>query len=183
MAKVSNNHVVTNKVRLSYAHLTEPVAPMNGGEPVYSVCLIIPKTDEETVNAINTGIDNAISMGADRLGRVNRARLRTPLRDGDVDREGKDLYANCWFINAKTKKRPLVVDKNRAEITNPDEIYSGMYANVALDFFAYSTSGNSGVSCALDKLQKVADGERLNGGHSVSDDFSSASGGSDELPF
>ena len=37
--------VLTGEVRLSYANLTTPRAAQQGGEPKYSVTLLIPKTD------------------------------------------------------------------------------------------------------------------------------------------
>ena len=37
--------VVTGKVRFSYANVFQPKAGMNGGEPKYSVSILIPKTD------------------------------------------------------------------------------------------------------------------------------------------
>ena len=48
--------VVTNEVRFSYTHLWEPQA-INGSEPKYSVSLIIPKKDTETIKAIKEAID------------------------------------------------------------------------------------------------------------------------------
>ena len=47
-AKRIGTKVVTGKVRLSYAHLHEPYA-IEGNDPRYSVSLIIPKSDKETI--------------------------------------------------------------------------------------------------------------------------------------
>ena len=65
MAKQNNTKVVTGIVRLSYANVWEPKS-INGGDPKYSCSIIIPKTDTETVNAINAAIDCAIKEGLDR---------------------------------------------------------------------------------------------------------------------
>ena len=40
--------VLTGEVRLSYANLTTPRAAQQGGEPKYSVTLLIPKSDAAT---------------------------------------------------------------------------------------------------------------------------------------
>lgn len=53
--------VVTNEVRFSYTHLWEPQA-INGSEPKYSVSLIIPKKDTETIRAIKEAIEIAKKM-------------------------------------------------------------------------------------------------------------------------
>lgn len=43
--------IVTGKVRLSYANLLEPRSPQGGGEPKYSVTILLPKTDTVTIPA------------------------------------------------------------------------------------------------------------------------------------
>lgn len=48
--------IVTGEARLSYAKLFTPETPQGGGDPVYSVTILIPKTDTVTKQAI----DNAI---------------------------------------------------------------------------------------------------------------------------
>ena len=66
MAKQSNTKVITGLVRLSYANVWEPKS-INGGDPKYSCSIIIPKTDAETVNAINDAIDCAIKEGVGKF--------------------------------------------------------------------------------------------------------------------
>ena len=50
-------------------------------------------------------------------------------------------------------------------------MYSGCYANVSVDFYAFNTRGNLGIACGLGNIQKVRDGERLTGERSAEDDF------------
>ena len=50
--KTNSTKVVTGVVRLSYANVWEP-ASINGSNPKYSVSLIIPKDDKETVEKIH----------------------------------------------------------------------------------------------------------------------------------
>ena len=57
MANVSKTKVITGKnTRLSYFHGWEPTS-INGGPERYSVSVLIPKDDKETVKAINDAID------------------------------------------------------------------------------------------------------------------------------
>lgn len=51
-----DNEILTGVVRLSYANIWEPKAPMNGGKPVYSASLIISKDDDKTIGAIKSKI-------------------------------------------------------------------------------------------------------------------------------
>ena len=56
MANVNRTKVVTGKnTRLSYFHGWEPVSINNGPEK-YSVSVLIPKDDVETINAIQAAI-------------------------------------------------------------------------------------------------------------------------------
>ena len=51
--------VLTGEVRLSYANLTTPRAAQQGGEPKYSVTLLIPKSDAATKADIDAAIQAA----------------------------------------------------------------------------------------------------------------------------
>jgi len=52
MANINKTKVVTGiNTRLSYFHGWEPVS-INGGDPKYSVSVLIPKTDKETVSTM-----------------------------------------------------------------------------------------------------------------------------------
>ena len=59
----NNTKVVTTPVRISYAHIFEPVAIVEGAKAKYSVSLLIPKTNTELVKKINDAIDAAIEKG------------------------------------------------------------------------------------------------------------------------
>ena len=93
--------VVTGiNTRLSYANIWEPKS-INGGKEKYSVSLIIPKSDQKTVSAIEKAIDAAIQEGIGKFGgkKPNKAALKLPLRDGDVERDDA-AYQDSYFINA-----------------------------------------------------------------------------------
>ena len=167
MAKQTNNRVVTGVVRLSYANVWEPKS-INGGDPKYSCSIIIPKTDTETVNAINAAIDCAIKEGSGKV--PPKGALKLPLRDGDTERDD-DNYAGCYFINANSKTAPQIVDKSVRPILDRSEVYSGVYANVSLSFYAFNTNGNRGIACGLGNIQKIRDGEPLGGRTNASAEF------------
>lgn len=83
---ISNNtKVITGKVRFSYANVWEPKS-INGGDEKYSVSLIIPKNDTKTINDIKKAIEVAKQDGKAKFGGRIPANLKTPLRDGDIDR-------------------------------------------------------------------------------------------------
>lgn len=172
MANPNNTtKVVTGIVRLSYANVWEP-ASINGGAPKYSVSLIIPKGDEKTLAAINAAIDNAIKEGAPKFGGKipSRAALKLPLRDGDTERDD-DAYRGSYFVNANSTTAPQIVDRTVQPILDRAEVYSGCYARVSINFYAFNTNGNRGVACGLGNIQKVKDGDPLGGKSSAASDF------------
>lgn len=174
--------VVTGEVRLSYAHLFEPQS-IQGSKPKYSVSLIIPKSDRETIGKIERAIDAAIEAGIGKFGgkRPNKAALKLPLRDGDTERDD-EAYAGCFFVNANSTLPPEVVDQDLNPVLSPAEVYSGCYARVSLNFYAFNTNGNRGIACGLGNVQKLRDGEPLGGGRtSAADDFAAFSTGDDFL--
>ena len=163
--------VVTGVVRLSYANVWEP-ASINGGTPKYSVSLIIPKDDEKTLAAINAAIDAAIQDGVSKFGGKipNRAALKLPLRDGDIERDD-EAYTGSYFVNANSTTAPQIVDRAVQPILDRGEVYSGCYARVSINFYAFNTNGNRGVACGLGNIQKVKDGDPLSGKSSAVVDF------------
>ena len=68
-----------------------------------------------------------------------------------------------------------VVDLSRNPILSPSEIYSGMYANVLVNFFFYRNE-SIGVGAGLGPVQKVADGDPLGGTIPSADDVFGAPG-------
>lgn len=172
---MSATKVITTKVRFSYVHVFEPQAIDEGSPKKYSVSIIIPKSDKKLLAKIKTAIDNAAEAGKVKLGGKIPANLKTPLRDGDLEREDDPIYENCMFIGATSQSKPGVVDKDLNPIIDRDEFYSGCYGRASINFYAFNASGNKGIAAGLNNLQKLEDGERLSGGSTAEEDFGSDS--------
>lgn len=166
--------VVTGKVRFCYANVHEPVAMSEGDQPKYSVCILISKDDAKTIEKIEKAVEAAKSLGksklADKNGRVP-ANLKTPLRDGDIDRPDDPAFENMYFLNANSIRKPGIVDANREPIMTSEEFYSGCYGRASLNFYAYNSGNSKGIAAGLNNLQKLEDGESLIGGSSAEEDF------------
>lgn len=177
MAKFVNpTKVITGpSTRWSYANVWQPKS-INGGAPKYSVSLIIPKSDTETVSKIKAAIKAAYEEGQAKL-RGNAKSvpaleyMKTPLRDGDKERPDDEAYKNSYFINANSGTAPGVVDANRQPIIDTSEVYSGVYGRASINFYAFNSNGNKGIACGLNNLQKIRDGEPLGGKARAEDDF------------
>lgn len=163
--------ITTGKVRLSYANLFKPRAFAEGGEEKYSVVLLIPKTDKAQVQKIKDEIDKTIRQGLkDKWDNSMPKRFWNPLQDGDEEKSLEHPeYKGMYFLNAKSDSAPVIVDRDRNEILDATEVYSGCYARASITFYPFGgknakTGGNSGIGVGLNGIQKLADGEALGGG-------------------
>lgn len=168
--------VLTGEVRLSYANLITPRAAKQGGDPKYNVTLLIPKTDNATKMDIDNSIRVAYEEGVSKKWGGAHPQPKVIVHDGDGLRpSGLPFGEECkghWVLTASTKNKPQVVgiDNVNCELA-PNDIYSGMYARVTINFFAYDTAGSKGVGCGLGNVMKTRDGEPLSGGASAASDF------------
>lgn len=172
MANQNKTKVITGvNTRLSYFHGWEPVSIQNGPEK-YSVSVLIPKDDQVTIDAINAAIDAAITEGIAKFGgkKPNKAAIKIPIRNGDE--RDDEAYKGHFFLNANSITAPQIVDKAVKPILDRNEVYSGCYARVSLNFYAFNINGNRGIACGLGNIQKIKDGESLGGRVNAADDFS-----------
>ena len=177
MSKVTNpTKVITGvNTRWSYANVWDPKS-INGGNPKYSVSLIIPKSDTATITKIKAAIQAAYEEGESKLKGNGKSVpalsvIKNPLRDGDIERPDDAAYAGCYFINANCDSAPGVVDADRQPILERSEVYSGVYGRASINLYAFNSNGNRGIACGLNNLQKIRDGEPLGGKARAEDDF------------
>lgn len=162
--------VVTGVVRLSYANIWTPKAMEGQTELKYSTAIIISKDDKATIDKINKVVnDLCAGVKAKNKGKLP-PKFKLPLRDGDEEKDDEN-YANCFFLNASSKNKPGIVDRELNEIIEKEEVYSGCYCKVAINFYAFDKNGNRGIAAGLNNIMKVKDGEALSGGSSAKDDF------------
>lgn len=181
--------VVTGKVRFSYVNIWEAKQSNDGGDPKYSVALLIPKSDTVTVGKIKAAIEEARANFCNRNGaNALPAQPIHPLHDGDgVKPNSGEPYGpeckGCYVLNASCKESqpPIVVDAFRNTITNQTEVYSGCYGRAAINFYGYNNR-KKGIGCGLLSLQKLSDGEPF-GTVGSADDFDDGytDGDDDEL--
>lgn len=167
--------LVTGKVRFSFVHIFEPQEPVNGGEPKYNVTLLIPKTDTTTLGKIKEAIAEAREKFCQRNGaNALPAKPVHNLYDGDGLRKNGEPFGpeckGCYVLSVKSKRKPVIVDSFKNDITDPAEVYSGCYGRASIDFFGYNTAGSKGISAGLLAIQKLADGEPF-GTVGSADDF------------
>lgn len=150
-------------VRLSYPNLFVAKVMEEGKEPEFSASFLLDKKQHAGLIAEIEKLTDRVALDAFK----KKVKLnRVPLRDGN-EKDGKDGYGDeVMFINAKNKKRPVVVDRDLTPLTSDDsKPYAGCYVNANVRLFAYDhKTGGKGVSASLRSIQFVKDGESFGAG-------------------
>lgn len=166
--------VITPEAIISYPHIFEPQTPPGASEPVYSCALVF--LDDVDISEMKTAVTAvAKEKWGDRTkDLIKSGKIRLPFREDGAE---KGYPEGSTFVNVKSKQRPGVVsiyagaNGKAAEITDPKEIYPGAVVKASLRPYAYSVNGNNGVAFSLGNLQKIRDGERMDGRLSAADEF------------
>lgn len=173
---LKSDKISTGLVRLSYAFIWEPKENEESGEKQYRTALLLPKSDKKTYNKITKAIKKLMDdpdviqlMG----GKKKMNGLAMPLRDGDADRPDDPAFEDMYFMNAKANEDfpPRIVDKNKQEILDHSEVYSGCWVQAVITIFAYNKKGHAGFSVGLAGIRKIKDGEPLSGTVVTDNDF------------
>lgn len=164
--------------RVSYAQVFQPKS-FNNGKEKYSLVMLFDKEIDLKSRHKNGALnlrEAAYNAAVEEWGKDKAKwpkKLKMPFRDGDEEKPGVDGYQNVTFVSASNERRPGVIDAKRQPIVEADNtFYSGCYARVGLQAYAYDVSGNIGVTFALLNVMKTGDGEPFGGGKSAEATFS-----------
>lgn len=150
--------------RLSFPFLFQPST--FGGESTgkYEATFILDKKDHaELIKQIQAQVDAL--MKETFKGRIPSDKVC--LKDGDE--QDRPEFAGKMTIKASTKKRPLVINRDKSPITEDDNIvYAGCYVNAIIGLWAQNNQYGKRINAQLDGVQFVRDGEPFGeGGISV----------------
>ena len=167
--------VITPEAMLSYPALFAP-KPTPSGELKFSCALIFPKGAD--LSALKKAALAALQerWGSKATEMLQKKELKWPFRDG-AEKDGPGYGRGTTFINVTSRQRPGIVDRYAGpdgkprQITDPAEIYPGCYVRASLRPFTYDVNGSRGVSFALQNVQKLRDGERIDGRLRPEDEF------------
>lgn len=177
--KYESINLTSPKARFSYVHIAQPHAQNPTETPKYQTSILIPKSDKAGIAKIKQAIDTLKKQFVSKGGVVN-SKFWIPLLDGDVEKPNDEAYADCMYLNAKSKKQPKVYKKSSVKgqveeiVDLEEEFYSGCYGMADITFFLYDETG-TGIAVALNQILKLEDGEPLAGARrSVADAFGEA---------
>jgi len=164
-----------------YVFIKRPPHPSRPQEdPKFEITMLFDKaTTDMTIfhNHIQAAINTEWPNTSNRP-----QNIKSPIRDGDIESE-RDEYKGCWFIKVKTKRKPVIKNRdNTASIEEEDQFYGGVIARAKIHAFPFSIgkqyangqydpNGNYGVTFQLDALQKLEEGQRFGGGGDHTDLF------------
>lgn len=169
------SRTITPEGIMSYPHVFEPQKPKGNGKAKYSTAIIfLAGTDLSELKRVVTTV-GVEKFGADRFAdMVKKKQIRLPFREG----EEKGYPDGSIFINVRSDNQPGVVDRIQDPktgkprvITDESEIYAGCRVRASVTAFYYDTDGNKGITFGLNNIQKLGDGERLDGRTRAEDDF------------
>lgn len=171
--------VMLRNVRLSYEHIFTPSSFDDSQDAKYNATFIIPKDHADVADLRKAFFE----VGKEKYPNAFTGKgwpngFTCALKDGDkdTDQEGIILseknpeYAGCYVLRADSLRRPVVIDRKKAALTEDDGvIYSGCYVNASLGVATYEFGKvKKGVKCYLNGVQFVKDGERF-GSDALSD--------------
>lgn len=181
MSKIKFNDDGTirlDDVRLSYPHLFTPWNQEEGKQKKYSGRFIIPNsTHEAEIKALR---QHLVKKQEEFFkARVPAANLC--LRNGDD--QGKEEYADTWYLAASETMRPQVIGKNREALTEEDDvIYGGCYVNVLFKLWKQDNKHGKKINANLIAVQFRREGERFGQARpDVNEHFSDEEDGGDGL--
>ncbi|MFA6087429.1 ssDNA-binding protein [Mucilaginibacter sp.] len=163
---VQGAKIVTGpNVLFSYLYAFEPNPTSDRSN--YGASLIFDKVkckkDIATIEAAIEDLKNNKEAQALWGGKLPK-KLSVSFRDGDEEKDD-EIYQNAMFVGANSSKKLIVIDRKRMQITDPDEVYSGIIGCASINLYAYNhPTGGPGIAIGLSAIQKVKDGERLGGG-------------------
>ena len=106
---------------------------------------------------------------------------RLCLKLGDPDRDEMD---GKMTIKASTKKRPLVINRDKSPITEDDDIiYAGCYVNAIISLWAQNNKYGKRINGSLEGLQFNGHGEPFGNAGVDADGFDLFSTEDEDIPF
>ena len=168
MKNVNKKFTETNvrvNCRFSYAHVFTPRKNEQSGDMKYDCCIIVDKDDKQAVQLVTDAVEAAKALYTEKFGKP-KGKLKTVVHDGDEDRPDDENFTNTIFINASSERKPGVKMLDAGllvDALDEEDFYSGCYGAADINFFPYNAAGASGISCGLNNVLKLEDGEKLSG--------------------
>lgn len=167
--------VILENCRLSFLNCFKPKAN-KAGALKYSASVMIPESEIDTYNTVLEAIEEAITLAVDagEIREAYRSKVEKPIRSGTEENAvgTKDSsFVGYWFLNAYSDNPPGVISEKGKPILDHSQMYSGVWAHVAVNFYFTKKGGTARVAVGLNHLMKVRDDDHLDGRTSPTEAF------------
>jgi hypothetical protein len=173
--KEVNLKIKLSNVRLAFPAIFQPQTVNGEGEPAYSATFILdPKHPQmrEIKSAIKDIAKAKWGDKAESQLAMLEKQARTCLQDGDL-KANYEGFAGNFFVSARTKARPTVVDRDRTPLTSSDgKPYAGCFVNAVVELWAQDNQYGKRINASLGGIQFAGEGDAFGGKALVTaDDF------------
>lgn len=162
------------------------------GKEKYSCTILIPKDDKQKVDVLlhhyNLAFEDLKAKGCTMKKPEALNPKNNYLLDGDKladESDGKEIFRGYYLLKISSEKfRPLVTDRQKLRIVNDEPVpglpieqmssetlNDGDYVIVNVGFWTYKNPSAEGISCNLNAMVKMADGEQITGVSQNVDDY------------
>jgi len=180
--------VLTPPFRISFPNVFKPRAAFENQDPTYNIQMLFPKTAEGYPEKLRKYGTDLITVKKALAAACNKEwgekskwpKFKHPvIRDGN-EKQDMAQYKEMFFINAKSKFAPGIVNQKNDEIISPEEFYAGGWARATLNVYTYDNKFGAGPQLGLQNLQFLMDDESFSGKRNAKDDFEAIDGFDDD---
>jgi hypothetical protein len=169
--------VKLKNVRLAFPAIFEAKTFNGEGEPAYNGTFLFANTDaayKEVSDALRAVAKEKWTAKADAMLKDLIAKDKVCLHDGN-SKSDYDGFADMYYVSARNKSRPLVIDRDKSPLTQADgKPYAGCYVNVNLDIWPQENQFGKRINATLVGIQFAKDGDAFSGSAPATpDDFDS----------
>lgn len=153
--KFEKTKVVSGRLILHHPHLFTKWAYKDKTTSRYSVMLIIPKEDKETLRKIDVAIEETIKLSAPLNNGVipQITDVAIPLRDGDSKVPSNIMYMGSQYMTASSQTPPGVINERKIPLFGDEQVPDCSYGRASFYFEPYNIEGKIVIACRLINVQ------------------------------
>ena len=166
MSKFKAPSLITPEGILMFPAFFTPATPLDPSKPGKYQCMLAIRKDQQKSEAfknLQMGIKEAIEaeFGA---GTLMSSLKNKPIFKVSEIKKYDGMLDDDIILRVSSERKPGIVDRNRQDIMNPLDVWSGQTARLYVQPYAYDVPGNKGIKLTLNAVQIIrTDGERLDG--------------------
>lgn len=159
--KNTDGTIITSAVTLSFPHLFAPNTQGEFPSNKYECQLLIDKDrDAELYALLSDEIRACLKRGEEEEWKGKKpTEMMYPIAP---DKYAKDT-SSAMVLKCKTQFKPKLIDVFGRDIKDEEALYGGALVRCEIRFFPWIKGIRGGVSCSVNMVQKLADGDKIGG--------------------